>query len=68
MEFTMFTSTKSEKIMKGQKKYHLLPYEKKNSDVYTYAPLHIREKEKRLVLKKDLSKCRKSSVGMTPFG
>lgn len=70
MEFTMFTSTKSEKIMKGQKKYHLLPYEKKNSDVYTYAPLHIREKEKekRLVLKKDLSKCRKSSVDMTPFG
>lgn len=70
MAFTMFTSTKSEKILKGQKRYYLLPYEKNSSNVYTYAPLHIREKEKakRLVLKKDLSKCRKSSIDMTPFG
>lgn len=68
--FTMFTSTKEEKIMKGQKRYYLLPYEKSNSDVYTFAPCHIRqrEKEKKLTLKRDLSKCRKTNVDMTPFG
>ncbi len=70
MAFTMFTSTKSEKICKGQKRYYLLPYDKDKKDIYSCAPQHIREeqKAKRLVLKKDLSKCRKSSVDMTPFG
>ena len=54
MAFTMFTSTPKEKICKGQKRYHLLPYEKKSSDEYTYAPLHMREREKvkRLKIKK----------------
>ena len=68
--YQMAYSTKNEKIMKGQMRYYLLPYEKSNSDVYTYAPVHIKEaeKEKRLALKRNLSKCRKTNIDMTPFG
>lgn len=70
MAFTMFTSTRTEKIMKGQKKYYLLPYEKNEKTIYHSAPYSIREREKakKLVLKKDLSKCRKSSIDMSEFG
>lgn len=66
----MFTSTKTEGIMKEQKRYHLLPYDKTKPDIYYNAPYHIKEeqKEKRLVLRKNLSKCRKSSVDMSKFG
>lgn len=66
MSFTMFTSTKSEKICKGQKRYYLLPYDKDEPDIYSN--IREREKAKRLALKKDLSKCRKTNIDMTPFG
>ena len=69
MSFTMFTSTKSENICKWKKRYYLLPYDKDKTNIYSNAPYHIieSEKAKRLVLKKDLSKCRKTNIDMTPL-
>ena len=64
--FTMFTSTKNEKIMKGQKKYYLLPYEK-TTDIYTNAPIHMREANKE-ISKKKARVLRKTKCDMTPFG
>ena len=58
--FTMFTSTKKEGIMKGQKRYHLLPYEKpKRSKRCENSPINS---------EKDLSKCRKTNFDMSKFG
>lgn len=58
--FTMFTSTKKEKVCRGQKKYYLLPYEKtKRSKSPENSPINS---------KKDLSKCRKTNIDMPLFG
>lgn len=58
--FTMFTSTKKEGIMKGQKRYWLLPYEKtKRSKSCENSPINS---------KNDLSMCRKTNIDMSKFG
>lgn len=58
--FTMFTSTKKEKILRGQKRYFLIPYEKKNRT-------QSRENGN-INSKANLKKCRKTSVDMSVFG
>lgn len=58
--FTMFTSTKKEKIMKGQKRYFLLPYEKKGRTVSL--------ENGNINSKVNLKNCRKTSVDMSIFG
>lgn len=58
--FTMFTSTKNEKIMKGQKRYHLLPYEKKGRATS--------RENGNINSKANLKNCRKTSVDMSIFG
>lgn len=59
--FTMFTSTPAEKVLKGQKKYYLLPAYKKPKRPVSRENSNINSKA-------DLSKCRKFSADLSDFG
>lgn len=60
--FTMFTSTKQEKVLRGQKKYYL----SNNVNVRSTRP--VARENGNVDSKADLSKCRKFSADLSDFG
>lgn len=70
MAFTMFTSTPKEKIMKGQKKYYLLPGHERPTNLHELHRYYI-ENEKELEEQRAKIKkigIRKTNVDMSRFG